>query len=98
MASNFSSSETLLPGGVMTAICSDYFPKTASGRVLCFLLALWAIAVCGYLTQPRQLFVSQDAESDRAELAGAKSIQALPAEITVLRTKIPACFTKGLDL
>jgi hypothetical protein len=32
--------------------------------------------------------------SDRAELAGAKSIQALPAEITALRTEIPACFTK----
>jgi voltage-gated potassium channel len=34
----------------MTAIGSDYFLKTASGRVLCFLLALCAIAVCGYLT------------------------------------------------
>jgi len=74
---------------------SDYFPKTASGRVLCFLLALWAIAVCGYLTATRAtFFVSQDAESDRAELAGAKSIQALPAEITALRTEIQACFTK----
>jgi voltage-gated potassium channel len=29
---------------------SDYFAKTPQGRVLCFLLALCAIAVCGYLT------------------------------------------------
>ena len=77
----------------MTAIASDYFPKTASGRVLCFLLALWAIAVCGYLTATlATFFVSQDA-SERPELAGTKSIQALPAEITALRTEIPACFT-----
>jgi voltage-gated potassium channel len=79
----------------MTAIGSDYFPKTASGRVLCFLLGLFAIALCGYLTATlATFFVSQDAESDRAELAGAKSIQALPAEITALRTEIQACFTK----
>jgi len=79
----------------LTAIGSDYFPKRALGRVLCFLLGLFAIAVYGYLTATRAtFFVSQDAESDRAELAGAKSIQALPAEITALRTDIQACFTK----
>ncbi|WP_445250307.1 hypothetical protein [Microcoleus sp. OTE_8_concoct_300] len=73
---------------------SDYFPKTPQGRVLCFLLALFAIAVCGYLTATQAtFFLSQDA-SDRAELAGAKSIQALPAEITALRTAIQAWFTK----
>jgi voltage-gated potassium channel len=79
----------------LTAIGSDYFPKTASGRVLCFLLALCAIAVCGYLTAtPAIFFVSQDA-SERAELAGAKSIQALPAEITALRTEIQVLSQKG---
>ena len=73
---------------------SDYFPKTPQGRLLCFLLGLFATAVSGYLTAtPATFFVSQDA-SDRAELAGAKSIQALPAEITALRTAIQACFTK----
>ncbi|MEP6545047.1 hypothetical protein NDI47_23285 [Microcoleus vaginatus GB1-A2] len=94
--SNFSSSETLLPGGVMTAIASDYFPKTAEGRVLCFLLALCAIAVCGYLTATlATFFVSQDAQSDRAELAGAKSLQALQTEITALRTEIQVLSQKG---
>jgi len=79
----------------LTAIGSDYFPKTPQGRVFCFLLALRAIALCGYLTATQAtFFVSQDAESDRAELAGAKSIQALPAEITALRTEIQACFTQ----
>jgi voltage-gated potassium channel len=79
----------------MTAIGSDYFPKTASGRLLCFLLALCAIAVCGYLTATRAtFFVSQDA-SERAELAGTKSLQALAAEITALRTEIQVLSQKG---
>jgi voltage-gated potassium channel len=80
---------------LMSTIGSDYFPKTPQGRVLCFLLALCAIALCGYLTATlATFFVRQDAESDRAEIAGAKSIQTLPAEITALPTEIQACFTK----
>jgi voltage-gated potassium channel len=80
----------------LTAICSDYFPKTPQGRVFCFLLGLFAIALCGYLTAtPATFFLSQDAESDRAELAGAKSIQALQTEITALRTEIQVLFQKG---
>jgi voltage-gated potassium channel len=80
----------------MTTIGSDYFPKTPQGRVLCFLLALCAIAVCGYLTATRAtFFLSQDAQSDRAELAGAKSLQALQTEITALRTEIQVLSQKG---
>jgi voltage-gated potassium channel len=79
----------------MTAIGSDYFPKTASGRVLSFLLGLFAIAVCAYLAAtPVTFFVSQNA-SERAELAGTKSLQALPAEITALRTEIQILSQKG---
>jgi voltage-gated potassium channel len=64
--------------------------------VFCFLLALRAIGVCGYLKATRAtFFVSQDAESDRAELAGAKSIQALQTEITALRTEIQVLSQKG---
>lgn len=63
---------------IMTTTGSDYFPKTAEGRVLCFLLALYAFAVSGYVTATlATFFVAQDAESDDAELAGAKSIKAL---------------------
>jgi voltage-gated potassium channel len=83
---------------VMTTIGSDYFPKTAEGRTLCFLLALYAFAVGGYVTATlATFFVGQDAESDDAELAGAKSIQALQAEITALRTEIQALARRDLD-
>lgn len=75
----------------MTRMGSDYFPKTASGRLLCFLLALFAIALCGYLTATlATFFVSQDAESDRAEIAATQSIQAVETEITALLRFKPA--------
>jgi voltage-gated potassium channel len=82
---------------VMTTIGSDYFPKTAEGRVLCFLLALYAFAVGGYVTATlATFFVGQDAENDDAELAGAKSIKALQAEISALRTEIQALVRRDL--
>jgi voltage-gated potassium channel len=83
---------------VMTTMGSDYYPKTAEGRVLCFLLALYAFAVCGYVTATlATFFVGQDAENDDAELVGAKSIQALKTEITALRTEIQALARRDLD-
>jgi voltage-gated potassium channel len=76
---------------MMTTIRSDFFPKTAEGRVLSFLLAMYAFAVSGHVTATlATFFVGQDAESDDAELAGAKSIQALQAEIAALRTEVQA--------
>jgi voltage-gated potassium channel len=83
---------------IMTTVGSDYFPKTAEGRVLCFLLALYAVAVCGYVTATlATFFVSQDTENDKAKLADAKSIQTLQAEITALRTEIQALVRQNLD-
>ncbi|WP_445310181.1 hypothetical protein [Microcoleus vaginatus] len=80
-----------LTGMLMSTIASDYFPKTAQGQVLCFFLALCAIAVCGYLTAVlTTFFVSQDAESDRAEIAATQSIQAVETEITALPRFKPA--------
>jgi len=59
--------------------------------VLCFILALYAFAVFGYLTAAiATFFVGRDAEDDEAEIAGAKSIEALRAEITALRADIQA--------
>jgi voltage-gated potassium channel len=83
---------------VMTTIGSDYFPKTAEGRVLCFLLSLYAVGVCGYVTATlATFFVSQDAESEATERAETKSIQALQAEIMELRADIQALCRSKLD-
>jgi voltage-gated potassium channel len=83
---------------VMTTIGSDYFPKTAEGRILCFFLALYAVVVFGYLTATlATFFIDRDAESDDAELASAKSVKALQAEITALRTDIQALVQRDID-
>ncbi|MEA5573668.1 hypothetical protein [Calothrix sp. UHCC 0171] len=43
------------------------------------------------------LFVGQDTENNQAELASAKSLQAMQAEISALRTEIQALARRDLD-
>ena len=74
---------------LLTSLGSEYWPRTAEGRVLCFILALYGFAVFGYVTATiATFFVGRDAESDEAELAGAKSVEALREEITALRKDV----------
>lgn len=74
---------------LMTTMGSDYFPQTPEGRILCFILALYAFAVFGYVTATlATFFIGRDADDDQAEIAGAKSIEALQAEIAALRSEI----------
>jgi len=83
---------------IMTTIGSDFFPKTPEGRVLGFLLSLYAFAVSGYVTATlATYFIGQDAIDDGAELASAKSIRELQTEIASLRTEIKALVERDLD-
>lgn len=66
-------------------------PKTAEGRVLCRLLSLYGFAVFGYVTAVlATFFVGRDAESEEAEVAGARSVEALRTEIAAPRAEIRA--------
>ena len=81
---------------LLTSLGSEYWPQTAEGRVLCFILALYGFAVFGYVTATiATFFVGRDAESDEAELAGAKSIEALRAEIAALREEVRSLTRAG---
>lgn len=83
---------------IMTTLGSEYWPQTPEGRVLCFILALYAFAVFGYLTAAiATFFIGRDAEDDDAELAGAKSIEALRAEIAALRADIQVLSHQNRD-
>jgi voltage-gated potassium channel len=74
---------------LITTLGSDYFPKTPEGRILCFLLALYAFAVFGYITAAlATFFIGQDANDNQAEVAGEKSINALREEIAALRSEV----------
>ena len=76
---------------LMTSLGSEYWPRTPEGRVLCILLALYAFSVFGYVTATlATYFVGRDAEDDGAEVAGARQVEALTAEIASLRDEIRA--------
>lgn len=71
---------------MLTTIGSDYFPQTAEGRVLCFILALYAFAVFGYITATlATFFVESDAEEREAE---KPTLAELQMEIKELRAEI----------
>ena len=75
---------------VMTTMGSEYWPQTVEGRILCFLLSLYAFAVFGYLTASlATYFIGRDAEGD-AEVAGSRSVNALHDEIAALRAELRA--------
>ncbi len=76
---------------LLTSLGSEYWPQTAEGRVLCFLLALYGFGVFGYVTATlATFFIGRDADSDEAEVAGVKAIQALREEVAALRADMRA--------
>ena len=73
-------------GMLLTSLGSEYWPRTAEGRVLCFLLALYGFAVFGYITASfASFFVGRDAASEDAEVVGVQDIAKLREEIAALR-------------
>lgn len=73
-------------GMLLTSLGSDFWPKTAEGRLLCFLLSLYGFAVFGYITASfASYFVGRDAVAPEAEVAGAQDIASLRSEIALLR-------------
>ena len=81
---------------MLTTIGSEYFPRTAEGRILCFVLALYGFAVFGYVTATlATYFVGRDAEAQESDIVGARDINALREEITALREEIKQLSNAG---
>lgn len=73
---------------ILMSFGTDYWPRTMEGRVLCVLLAAYAIGVFGYVTASlATFFLGQDA-LDRESVASARSVDALRREIQLLREEI----------
>jgi voltage-gated potassium channel len=68
---------------------SDYWPITAEGRTLAFVLALFGYAIFGYVTATlATFFIGRDAEEEEAPVAGAKDVEELKRMISALSSKI----------
>jgi voltage-gated potassium channel len=51
---------------LLTTMGSDYWPRTAEGRLLCLILAVYAFAVFGYVTAAiAAYFVGKDTDARR---------------------------------
>jgi voltage-gated potassium channel len=76
---------------ILTTMGSEYWPKTAEGRMLCLLIATYAVAVFGYITAfLASFFIDRDADAPDGEVAGARAIAELRAEIRALRQALIA--------
>ena len=74
---------------VMTTLGSEYWPRSGEGRLLCFLLALYAFSVFGYVTATlATFFVGRDAENPEGEVAGERALRELRDEVAALRTEL----------
>lgn len=76
-------------GMLLTTMGSEFWPKSAEGRILCFLLALYGFAVFGYITASfASFFVERDASSPEGGTAGAADLAAVRAELAALRAEL----------
>jgi voltage-gated potassium channel len=80
---------------MITSIGSDYFPKTAEGRLLCFLIGLYGFMVFGYLTATlATFFVESDANSKNSSIPAAQKLEKLEKEILQLRVDVRNILSK----
>lgn len=74
---------------LMTSIGSEFWPKSAEGRILCFLLSLYGFAVFGYITAAfASFFVERDAASPDSITLSSTDLAALRTEIMALRAEL----------
>ena len=73
-------------GMLVASLGSDFWPVTLEGRILSALLAIYGLAVFGYLTATfASYFVGRDAEREDGPVAGDRELSALREEVRALR-------------
>lgn len=74
---------------IITTMGSQAWPDTPGGRMLAFILAMYAFTVFGYVTATlASYFIDRDAENSQGAVAGSTSVEALRAEVAALRADI----------
>ena len=78
-------------GMLVASLGTDYWPATTEGRILALLLALYGLAVFGYITATfASYFIGRDATGPRAPVAGSADLRRLASEIRALRAELNA--------
>ena len=73
-------------GMLIASIGTDFWPTSLEGRVLSALLALYGLAVFGYIAATfASFFIGRDADEAGAEVAGSKDIAQLRQEVAEVR-------------
>jgi voltage-gated potassium channel len=76
---------------LLTTMGSEFWPRTAEGRLLCFLLSVYGFAVFGYITASfASFFIGQEAKAKESDVAGSGDIRELREEIARLRAELRA--------
>lgn len=74
---------------LVITVGTEFWPKSAEGRILCTLLSLYGFAVFGYITATlASFFIGRDAQSKDAPVAGSVDIEKLRLEIKELKDVI----------
>ncbi|GAB4519082.1 MAG: hypothetical protein OHK0046_27560 [Anaerolineae bacterium] len=74
---------------IMTSLGSEYWPQTVEGRILCWLLSLYALGVFGYLTAAfASYFIGVDQNRTQPETAFPDTLQDDLAELERLLARI----------
>lgn len=76
-------------GMLVASIGSDFWPHTTEGRLLTMLLAIYGLAVFGYIAATfASFFIGRDAEQADAPLAGSRDFKMLLKEVQSLRAEL----------
>ncbi|MGF1549143.1 MAG: potassium channel family protein [Sphingomonadaceae bacterium] len=76
-------------GMLIVTMGSDFWPLTTEGRILCFLLSVYGIAVFGYIAASfASYFIGRDAEEAESPVLGPDDLAALREEIAGLRREL----------
>jgi voltage-gated potassium channel len=82
---------------LITSIGTDYAPRTAEGRVLCLIIALYGFVVFGYITATlASFFVESDARSKSSAIPAASDYEELKQELVQIRSDLHSISEKLL--
>ncbi|HUG46354.1 MAG TPA: ion transporter [Sphingomicrobium sp.] len=76
-------------GMLVASIGSEYWPATTEGRALAMLLAIYGLAVFGYIAATfASFFIGRDAETATGPVAGNRDMRRLIKEVESLRLEL----------